>query len=76
MKKKIFSLFLKKKVQPPPKNKTVVKTNKNANSKKKDIKNLFEFEADNEEDIFAKNKGQTSIFDTGYNNKEKDDIFG
>ena len=47
---------------------------KNINSKK-NTKNLFEFEADNEEDIFAKKNGEGSIFDTDYNN-DKDNIFG
>ena len=52
----------------------VVKKN-NLSSKKSDIKNLFEFEADNEEDIFAKKNGEKSIFDTDYN-ADKDNIFG
>ena len=62
----------KKKVQPP--SKTVVINKRNTNSKK-NTKNLFEFEADNEEDIFAKKNGEGSIFDTDYNN-DKDNIFG
>ena len=45
---------------------------------KNNVKNLFEFEPDNEEDIFAKKDGEENIFDTGYNNDKNNDdnIFG
>jgi hypothetical protein len=44
--------------------------------KNNNVKNLFDFEADNDDDIFSKKNGETNIFDSNYNNNDKDDIFG
>ena len=50
-----------------------VNSNKNTKMKNKSGKDLFNFEADEEEDIFSKKDGVSSIFDTDDNDKDRKD---